>query len=161
MDSSTIKTEELSYKADINARNGTQDMSSETPCLPTNINENIPEQNTIKDNERDLLDKFETMYQRLGGPQTIENPFEKIDPSEDMNSLWTKLGNNKMLGILHAFVLLRPLIKKAIEREEQVKVENEEGKIENESRLLNDMAMKVDYLNTVVTNVVNRVNNSK
>lgn len=108
--------------------------------------------------KRDLLDKFENMYQKLGGSASIENPFENINPDEDVSELWKKLGNNKMLGVLHAFVLLRPVIKDAIEREEQNILKAEDEKANNEAKLLSDMAMKVDYLNSVVHSVVSRVN---
>ena len=111
--------------------------------------------------KRDLLDKFENMYQKLGGSANIENPFEGIDPEEDISKLWAKLGNNKMLGILHAFVLLRPIIKEAIEKDEYKLVEAEDEKINNEAKIISDMAMKVDYLNNVVHSIVSKVNHQK
>eukprot|EP00343_Euplotes_focardii_P000664 CAMPEP_0205803606 /NCGR_PEP_ID=MMETSP0205-20121125/6324_1 /ASSEMBLY_ACC=CAM_ASM_000278 /TAXON_ID=36767 /ORGANISM="Euplotes focardii, Strain TN1" /LENGTH=129 /DNA_ID=CAMNT_0053071981 /DNA_START=674 /DNA_END=1060 /DNA_ORIENTATION=- len=88
----------------------------------------------------DLLDKFETMYQRLGGASTIQNPFENINPDEDIKAVWEKLGNNKMLGVLHSFILLRPLIKEAIEKEQEQIIEPDADKQENESKLLTDMS---------------------
>ncbi|CAI2365641.1 unnamed protein product [Moneuplotes crassus] len=108
--------------------------------------------------KRELVEKFETMYQRLGGPMNIDNPFEGVSPDDDISVLWKKLGNNQMLGILHSFILLRPIIKDAIEREEQGVIEKETENSNIESKLLNDMAMKVDFLSNMVNSVASRVN---
>jgi hypothetical protein len=122
----------------------------------THLNPNSSFSTTLGKNKLSLLNTFETMYQKLGGSTNIKNPFLDIDPDEDISVLWKKLGNNRMLGILHSFVLLRPLIKDAIEKEESKVLEQQENKINNEAKLLSDMAMKIDYLNTVVDGVVTR-----
>ena len=145
---------------DINWEDDTQN-DIRLPDLIAEINKTEGEDLALGKRKRDLLDKFENMYQKLGGSANIENPFEGIDPEEDISKLWAKLGNNKMLGILHAFVLLRPVIKEAIEREEHKLIESEDDKVNNESKLISDMAMKVDYLNSVVHSVVSRVNQQK
>lgn len=103
--------------------------------------------------KRDLIQKFEMMYQKLGGMSTIENPFATISPDEEVSEIWKKVGNNKMLGVLHAFVLLRPIIKDAVECDE-----NAEGE---EAKLLSEVATKVDYLNSVVHEVVKRSSDSQ
>ena len=118
-----------------------------------------PAEPPITKQKLQLLDKFETMYQRLGGPNSIQNPFAEQDASSDINTLWKNLGNNKMLGILHGFVLLRPLIKDAIEREEHNIVKKAMSSDENEAKLLSEMAMKVDYLSSVVAAVADKNTN--
>jgi len=113
---------------------------------------------TFGKRKRDLLDKFENMYQLLGGSENIENPFDDLAPGEDISQLLERLGKEKMLGILHAFVLLRPVIKDSIEREEQRAVEAEITQTNHESKVISDMATKVEYLNSVVNSVFSRVN---
>uniref|UniRef100_A0A7S3J3S1 Uncharacterized protein n=1 Tax=Euplotes harpa TaxID=151035 RepID=A0A7S3J3S1_9SPIT len=98
------------------------------------------------------------MYQLLGGSENIENPFDDLAPGEDISQLLERLGKEKMLGILHAFVLLRPVIKDSIEREEQRAVEAEITQTNHESKVISDMATKVEYLNSVVNSVFSRVN---
>lgn len=119
---------------------------------PSNIIPQTPEDQDVpdaKNSSLELLEKFENMYQKLGGKMTVENPLESIE-HEDMNTLWKKLGNNRMLGILHAFVLLRPVIKEALEHEQE-----QDG---DEGKMLADVGMKVDYLESLVGGVLKKVN---
>ena len=124
------------------------------------MNELQNEEEHITKKRRDLLEVFEVMYQRLGGQINIENPFKDILPGDDITKLWEKIPNNKMLGILHGYVLLRSIIKAAIEKEEQSLIDCEAEKIENESIKINDLALKVEYLNNVMSSVVGRINSN-
>lgn len=48
----------------------------------------------------------------------LENLFKGVSyfksDDEKMKSLWNKMSNEKMIGVLHAFVLLKPTIDKAM-----------------------------------------------
>lgn len=63
-----------------------------------------------------MLEKFETIYQKVC--HKLDNPFRKTNffspGDKSIKALWNSMSNEKMIGILHAFILLRPTIDKAI-----------------------------------------------
>lgn len=72
------------------------------------------------------MQKFETIYQKVSGE--LDNIFRDVKvpdipygeehdltkPSEELKQMWNGLSNEKMIGILHAFVLLKPSLFKSM-----------------------------------------------
>lgn len=81
------------------------------------------EQKILK-RRRELLDKFELVHYKVEG--ALDHIFEKVElNSESVKSVWNNLPNETMIGVLHAFVLLRPTLLKSFKNCKRV-----EGAIE-------------------------------
>ena len=68
--------------------------------------------------KHDVVSKFEAFHSKLSQSRGKTN-FKEMRAHEDFHSLWNKSGEEKALGMLHAFILLQPYIKGAIEHEEK------------------------------------------
>ena len=62
--------------------------------------------------KRQLLDKFEACFQATQDHLSSTWDFEATE--ENLTSHWNQLPNDFMVGVLHAFILLRPQLKKCL-----------------------------------------------
>ena len=70
----------------------------------------------------------------------------KLDPSKtSLADLLTKFGGEKVIGIMHAFLLLKPLIKEAIHsKEKQILIKSNTKAIDPNLHLHLEFSEKVD-----------------
>lgn len=81
---------------------------------------NLPKGSNLKEiinkkRKRELLEKFETIYQKVC--HKLDNVFrgvQFINADDSLKKIWNRMNNEKMIGVLHAFVLLKPTLSKAL-----------------------------------------------
>ena len=75
-----------------------------------------------KKRKRELLEKFELIYQKVC--PKLDNVFRGVsfyhNSDDSLKKSWNKMNNEKMIGVLHAFVLLKPTISKAINNSQRL-----------------------------------------
>jgi hypothetical protein len=69
--------------------------------------------------KKELLEKFEVIFQKTSHHfkniwDDLEEPGEGKDVNESLKAIWNGLSNERMIGVLHAFVLLKPTLDKCI-----------------------------------------------
>ena len=67
----------------------------------------------FKRKKKELLERFEMIYNKIS--VKMDNPFQDIKDGSQMQDLWSTMDDDRMVGLLHAFILLKPLIRSAIE----------------------------------------------
>ena len=60
---------------------------------------------------RDLLSRFEEIYQKV--KPKVDNPLRKFSSLQKLRERWNKLPDERLVGFLHAYLLLKPHLKKA------------------------------------------------
>ena len=53
-----------------------------------------------------IVETYENVYQKLEN-KNIKNPFKDFNGEVGMNELLKKVGSDRMVGILHSFILLK------------------------------------------------------
>jgi hypothetical protein len=71
--------------------------------------------------KKDIVEKFEIVYQKVC--PHLDNLFKGFYFSHDddkLKEVWNKMTNEKMIGILHAFTILKPTIVRAMKNSTRI-----------------------------------------
>ncbi|CDW86905.1 UNKNOWN [Stylonychia lemnae] len=95
-------------------RDGNQKTCNQTD----EIDHSFAKQKRDKKSQRELIDRFELTYQKVC--DKLEDPYFEIEQSQSVQEYWNKLTDTQKGGYLHAFIVLRPFLKKSLRQQEKV-----------------------------------------
>ncbi|CDW77580.1 UNKNOWN [Stylonychia lemnae] len=71
-----------------------------------------------KKRKREVIEKLELIYQKIHSK--LDNPFKTAKKVSSIDEVWRKMPPQQQSGYINAFVILRPILKKAVKQQDKV-----------------------------------------